>query len=150
MCFLKRGWVLHRNIVFDIVQQVGEGLDEPRKDKIRPGMCYETCSRIPLPHCRIAIEKEQLVVWPGGIRDTSLLLKCPVSFTGVMLLGAEKDPHFFGFQWPEGWRYRIVREVRFDEGSMIEDLDRSQEVADLRAQYSEDPGLLLEALRRCS
>jgi hypothetical protein len=92
---LKNGWVLHRNIIFDIVERVGEGLEEPRKDRIGPGMCFESCSRIPIRHCRIAIEMEQLVVWPLGFRDTSYLLKCPVSFTGVMLLGAEEVRGFF-------------------------------------------------------
>jgi hypothetical protein len=82
---------------------------------------------------------EQLVVWPLGFRDTSYLLKCPVSFTGVMLLGAEEVRGFFVTIVRKVGDYRIVREVRFDEGSVIEDVDRSQEMEKLRAQHQDVP-----------
>ena len=71
----------------------------------------------------------------------------PVTFTGVLLLGAERiDRVWLRSFCPPNCNYLKVRQVRFDEGRVIGDMDRSQEVEDLRSEFSDDSELSLAEL----
>jgi hypothetical protein len=60
-------------------------------------------------------------------------LKRPVDFTGGFLLGRDFVREMYvhmGFH--PGYAYRIVKEILFDEGRVLEQIDRSDEMAEIR------------------
>lgn len=64
-------------------------------------------------------------------------LKEVIPFTGGLLLGAEFIRELYvhmGFH--PAYKYRIVREVVFDAGRLIEHHDRTREIAEFRSMLS--------------
>ena len=143
--------VFHRKIEFQVLDEIGEGLFHPHMHGYEPLASCTNCVRG--YHVRYAIENEQLVlsqVTIGSLYRYDGKQEL-VRFTGVLFLAADRIEHpHLEFYCPPASRYRNVRQVRFDEGRLIEDEDRSQEVAEIRRQHSYDPEELHKALMKAS
>ena len=134
--------VFHRKINFSMIDSHGEGLFEPSMHGIDIEPLRFRCTALNRGYfVMYAIEQDQLV-----LSQVSIGMEYrydgrhePVAFTGVLFLGGER---LWDGQFPRyGLRscdYREVWQVRFDEGRVIEDLDRSREVEELRAQFSKE------------
>jgi hypothetical protein len=73
-------------------------------------------------------------------------LKHPVRFTGGMVLGHDLIDSIATL-WPfDGWRWRAVRELEFEQGELIDERDRSEELDSLRRKH--EGVSLLSWLRR--
>jgi hypothetical protein len=62
----------------------------------------------------------------GGLQYTKLEL--PMAYTGRLVLGGGAFLAKPGF-WPHPSIYELVHELRFDEGRLVEAIDRSEETA---------------------
>ena len=128
--------MFHRKIEFTVLDSIGEFIFCPRKI-----------------HVAYVVEDEQLLLSKVMKRKKFFAedFSESISFTGVLLLGAERIQGVSVVLFcPPSAKYRIVRQVRFDEGRLIEDQDCSLEVEEMRSQFKVDPEEFMRALRKAS
>jgi RNA polymerase-binding transcription factor DksA len=66
---------------------------------------------------------------PGRLRQL-------VPFTGAMLLGNDYIMDLWGMITPDAYKYRTVHELVFQDGQLMEEHDRSEQVAEFRKMLS--------------
>lgn len=150
--------VFHRKTTFGISRCRGTGRFEPRLHGILPEMMHSACLRCYHVGYAIEDSQLFLIDLTFGAGDSpaeavrngkipSLFgrkarldgfvfsswvideLHHPVAFSGGMLLGAKFIEELYchhGFQ--ALWKYRVAREVLFDNGRLVEDIDLSSEM----------------------
>jgi RNA polymerase-binding transcription factor DksA len=59
-----------------------------------------------------------------------------IPFTGAMLLGDDYIQELWGMITPDAYKYRTVHELLFQDGQLMEEHDRSRQVAEFREMLS--------------
>jgi hypothetical protein len=71
--------------------------------------------------------------------------KTPMKFTGGLLLADDFIPELYvhmGFH--PAWKYKNVREVIFEKGSLTKDMERSSDMAAARAKFTDEKNCFIE------
>ncbi len=80
-------------------------------------------------------------------RDATYRVHLKIDFTGKIVIGRGFINKYYvhgGFQ--RAWAFKEVKEIVFDKGNVIEVIDHSEEVKDLRRQYDKNPDKFLDDL----
>jgi hypothetical protein len=158
--------VFHRKIDFDLAGISGSGLFDAATLPVRPVWTSSACWRGYVAHysiferdlCLTSLHiglpednvnraiagrgSELFGVLPKRLGVSRFLyegFRLPIPFTGGLLLADGFIPELYvhmGFH--PAWKYERVREVIFDAGRIIEDYDRSAEVAGIRLKFVEE------------
>jgi hypothetical protein len=152
--------VFHQEIEFTLVSSEGVGLFHPQDHGITPRGFATNCWRgwhvkylikdnfLLLQQVKIGFigkDKENAKMGRGPLLFGFLPeyesygkyqnLSEPISFTGTMILGTDFIHQLcFANGFPPSWKYAQVKEIRFEEGHMVEDIDKSDEIARIRPQ----------------
>lgn len=156
----------HRKIDFDVAGISGSGLFDPAAIGVEPVAVCSACWRGFVTHYSILDGELNLTGLDLGLSQQDAIraragkgpelfgvlpkagglagfvykgFRSPVHFTGGLLLGNDFIRELYvhmGFH--PVWKYKDVREVIFDAGRVIEDIDRSSEMAVARTKIVDD------------
>lgn len=160
--------VFHRKIGFNMAGISGAGLFEPKDHGFEPVAMCTACwrgyyVRYAIENGHLLLTRVTMGLSPADTaavasgKGPQLLgrsphyeeeawgwvydgLQHPIPFTGGLLLGTEfiRDLYVhMGFH--PAWKYRQVREVIFEQGRVTADVDRSEQMEELRARLATEP-----------
>jgi hypothetical protein len=170
--------VLHNRSIYSLCGIRGNGLFDPADHGLQPSEMSAACQRG--YHCLYSVEDGVLLLQhvkvghdlgrkrePGTTRPTKIFgvlpaegdhlgtaynaLNHPIPFTGSLLLGrdfiAELYQHV-GFQSPHNCREVI--ELTFDDGTVVDTVDRSDEMREIRRQQAREEKARRRLLLQCT
>ena len=75
------------------------------------------------------------IAWPGRGHAFYRSVDMPIPYSGTLRIGRNPDFDYYPIIWPgwPDWIFRIVFDLRFENGMLRSSLDLTQEMADFRA-----------------